>query len=327
MNILISLLIGFVGLLLIGLTYESIMRFRDRQRFGKPPYKTLAVDGHAMHVEQLGDGLPAPTVVFLSTIGGSLLDWQLVIPELEGVAPLLAYDRAGYGWSARLRGERVPQVVVDEMHALLEKVDSPQPVVLVGHGFGGLYARLYQAEHPENVAGIVLVDSSHPDLVIQNDHQKEIRRQRNILRFRRLGILRLMLPRVLTWLDDLPLLERQRYRVVRNWDIPMTLPEAVPVFRDGIDLPDTLGDLPLAVVSRSVAEELEFSQEWAEHQADLAQISSQSRHITLEKGSHYVQFASPETVANAIRDMVNQIREPIQEPIQGPVQEQDQSEG
>lgn len=316
MEIIISLLIGFVGLLLIGFTYESIMRFRDRQRFGQPPFKKMAVDGHAMHVQSLGEDLPAPTIVFLSTIGGSLLDWQLVIPELEGVAPLLAYDRAGYGWSTRLRGERGPQVVVDELHALLEKVNSPTPCVLVGHGFGGLYARHYQAQHPDNVAGIVLVDSSHPELVIQNDHKKEIRRQRNILRFRRFGVLRLMLPRVLVWLDKLSPWDRQRYRVVRNWDIPMTLPEAVPVFRDGVDLPDTLGDLPLAVVSRSVAEELEFSQEWADHQQDLAQLSSQSRHITLEKGDHYVQFASPETVANVIRDMVNQIREPDKEQYQ-----------
>ncbi|MCB9461667.1 MAG: alpha/beta hydrolase [Anaerolineaceae bacterium] len=308
MDLLIAVLIGFAFILLVGFVFESIMRWRDQQRFGKLPYERIPVDSYSLHVERIGQDFPAPTVVFLSTIGGSLLDWQLVISKLGNSVPILAYDRSGYGWSSSVKGERNPQKVVDELHALLQAAEMPSPVVLAGHGFGGLFARLYQAQHPENVAGIVLVDSSHPELVIQNDHNKEVKRQRNILRFRRFGILRLMLPRVLIWIDKLTLQQRQQYRAVRQWDIPMTLREVVPVFRDGVELPDSLGDLPLTVLSRSVAEELEFSQEWADHQEDLAKLSSDSTHITLEKGDHYVQFAQPEVVATAISDMVNRIR-------------------
>jgi pimeloyl-ACP methyl ester carboxylesterase len=35
--------------------------------------------------------------------------------------------------------------------------------VLVGHSFGGLYAQTYAARYPEEVAGVALIESSHPE--------------------------------------------------------------------------------------------------------------------------------------------------------------------
>ena len=50
-----------------------------------------------------------------------------------------------------------------DVHTLLTNAGIPGPYVLVGHSFGGLYTRLYAAQHPDEVAGMVLLDASHPD--------------------------------------------------------------------------------------------------------------------------------------------------------------------
>ena len=40
----------------------------------------------------------------------------------------------------------------------------PGPYVLVGHSSGGLVARLYASEYPDDVVGMVLLDSTHEDV-------------------------------------------------------------------------------------------------------------------------------------------------------------------
>lgn len=58
---------------------------------------------------------------------------------------------------------RTSQQIVDDLHALLTNAHIEGPYVLVGHSFGGLNVILYASQYPEEVAGVVLVDSVHPD--------------------------------------------------------------------------------------------------------------------------------------------------------------------
>jgi pimeloyl-ACP methyl ester carboxylesterase len=74
-----------------------------------------------------------------------------------------AYDRAGSGWSDPRPEPRDAQHFAGELHALLHAADVPGPYILVGHSYGGKYVRLYAATYPGEVAGMVLVDASHPD--------------------------------------------------------------------------------------------------------------------------------------------------------------------
>ena len=60
---------------------------------------------------------------------------------------------------------RTGAMIVAELHAVLKKADVQPPYVLVGHSLGGLYLSLYARTYPEEVAGLILVDSSHPEQI------------------------------------------------------------------------------------------------------------------------------------------------------------------
>jgi pimeloyl-ACP methyl ester carboxylesterase len=139
---------------------------------------TFDIGGRKMYLQCTGTG--SPTVVLISG-GGIAADlWDSPLGEQPTVYPTIArstrvcaYDRPGTtlaraegGYS---RSDPVPQPVtpsrsVDELHALLEAADQTGPFVLAAHSYGGLVARLYANEHPDEVAGLVLVDSFAPEL-------------------------------------------------------------------------------------------------------------------------------------------------------------------
>ena len=74
-----------------------------------------------------------------------------------------AYDRAGLGWSEPSPYPRDAQHIAAELHTLLQNSQTPGPYVLVGWSFGGLYVRAYASQYREEVAGMVLLDSSSPE--------------------------------------------------------------------------------------------------------------------------------------------------------------------
>jgi pimeloyl-ACP methyl ester carboxylesterase len=70
------------------------------------------------------------------------------------------YDRAGRGWSDPAASPPDAGQIATDLHTLLARAHVPGPYVLAGHSFGGLYVRTYAAKYPEEVAGLVLVDST-----------------------------------------------------------------------------------------------------------------------------------------------------------------------
>jgi pimeloyl-ACP methyl ester carboxylesterase len=86
--------------------------------------------------------------------------WGLVQPLLEGDARVCSYDRAGLGYSDPAFIPRSPNAIVGDLHALIHAAGLTAPLVLVGHSLGGFNVKLYAALHPEDVAGLVLVDPS-----------------------------------------------------------------------------------------------------------------------------------------------------------------------
>ena len=73
------------------------------------------------------------------------------------------YDRAGRGWSdAAAGGPQDAARIAADLHTLLERAKVPGPYVLAGHSFGGLYVQTFAANYPDQVAGLVLLDSTAP---------------------------------------------------------------------------------------------------------------------------------------------------------------------
>jgi len=132
------------------------------------------VGGHKLYLKCEGSG--SPTVVYLHGLietpadGGSQ-NAGLVPSFLRNHAQVCVYDRANVGHSGRLPGPLTGKASVADLHRLLAAAHKPGPYVLVGGSFGGLIAIMYAATHPEDVAGMVLLDASLPDDVIKIDNR------------------------------------------------------------------------------------------------------------------------------------------------------------
>ena len=71
-------------------------------------------------------------------------------------------SRAGRGWSDPADGPQDAARIAADLHTLLDRAAVPGPYVLAGHSFGGLYVLSYAAQFPDDVAGMVLLDSTAP---------------------------------------------------------------------------------------------------------------------------------------------------------------------
>lgn len=130
-----------------------------------PTGQMVDIGGRKLHIHCTGKG--APTVIVENGGAAFSFDWELVQPEVERFTRICTYDRAGYAWSdAGPEFDTFDQSVHD-LHLLLRNAGIAGPYVLVGHSFGGLLVRFYQATYPGNVVGMVLVDSSHEESIQQ----------------------------------------------------------------------------------------------------------------------------------------------------------------
>jgi pimeloyl-ACP methyl ester carboxylesterase len=152
---------GLVGLLVVAAGFQAASSFLDAQAYS-PKGATFAVDGRKQHLLCTGEG--EPTIVLESAIAATTLHWSWVQPKLAGVTRVCAYDRAGLGWSEASSAPRDARTMSRELHALLEAAGEKAPYVIVSHSLGALTSRAFAAEYPDEVAGMVLVDGTHPDL-------------------------------------------------------------------------------------------------------------------------------------------------------------------
>src|SRR5215216_2168598 len=184
---------GLLALAVIGAIYQVIATQID-QRTYLPPGEMVNVNGRLMHINCMGEG--SPTVILEAANFGMSAHWVRVQQQLAKSTRVCAYDRAGMGWSEPGPEPRDARQISSELHTLLKNADTEGPYVLVGHSYGGLYARMYAARYPNEVAGVVLVDSSHPEQFTRTQEGKAMyentRRIGAVIPFlTRLGVTRL----------------------------------------------------------------------------------------------------------------------------------------
>ncbi len=119
-----------------------------------PPLgKLVDVGGYKVHLYCTGTG--SPTVVIVGA--GYSFDWGLVQPAVANTTQVCAYDHSGIAWSDDGPADSCA-LRVREIHEALKNAGIKGPYVLVGHSFGGLVARLYAGQYPDDVAGLMFVD-------------------------------------------------------------------------------------------------------------------------------------------------------------------------
>ncbi|BBE73162.1 haloalkane dehalogenase [Pleomorphomonas sp. SM30] len=230
-------------------------------------------------VEHVVAGRGAPTVVFENGLGGRLEWWAKVLPAVAAETTVFAYDRPGIGASAPAGTPRDGSTIVEELRATLRARGLAPPYVLVGHSLGGLYVQLYARRHPDEVAGMVLVDSTHPeqltgagarenwptwvklfvDLSISGDAEKE--------------------------LDALP----------ATGAALLTLP------------PYTGGPVVVLSAAAPMRETSALGRDGAAKRVDILRLNPGARQVWVD-GGHVIPLEHPEAVVAAIRDVLARIR-------------------
>ncbi len=139
--------------------YETV---RGAIRAGAAPGdgRLIDVGGHRLYLDCTGEG--SPTVVIEPGAGLASSDLDLIAPMVARDTRVCIYDRAGRGRSDPAPGPQDGARIAADLHTLLERAGEPGPYVVAGHSFGGLYALTFAARYSEEVAGLVLVDSTAP---------------------------------------------------------------------------------------------------------------------------------------------------------------------
>ena len=310
---------GFIILVLLlagaGFLYQNISEARDR-RFNPMQGQLVSVDGRKMHIDCTGQG--SPTVILDSGLGDTYLSWQKVQPEIARFVHVCSYDRAGLGYSDSSPRPRTSRVIAQELHELLQAAHIAPPYILVGHSMGGYDVRVYAGLYRGEVAGMVLVDASHPDQ--ENRLPSELKsmegtwnREATFLEYATpFGI-----PRLLGLCDDDVAVRAAEC----NWHTEREKKAEMKTFSQSAaeaGAVTSLGDIPLVVLSHDPDKpSAEFpadlatstNQAWEKMQEELGHLSTRGTQSIAKNSSHYIQFDRPELVINAVRSVVEQARQ------------------
>lgn len=315
-----SIIRGLLLLVLIlavaGFLYENIFEARDR-RFNPMPGQRVDIGGLKMHIDCNGEG--GPTVILDSGLGDTYISWRKVQPQIAKFVRVCSYDRAGLGYSDSSSRPRTSKDIAEELHALLQATAIAPPYILVGHSMGGFDVRLYASLYRNEVAGMVLVDASHPEQekrlppelkTLEGSWMREAEFMEYTMPF---GI-----PRLLGLCDDDPVARAAECnRHTAREGVAEMRAFAESAAQTAATAP--LGDMPLAVLSHDpekpsadLPADLAKStnEAWEKMQEELAHLSTHGTRTIARNSAHYIQLDRPDVVVDAIRNIVEQARAP-----------------
>ena len=193
-NIILGIVLLVVAILITGACYEFFSTLSTKNKYKIAKGDLVDVGGYRLHMLSMGERQEnQPVVILEASVGANSLDWQMVQPLIAEFSQVVSYDRAGNGWSEKTDSVRSPENIVTDLHTMLKNADISPPYVLVGHRYGGMFIRKFQEIYPDDVAGLVLVESSHPDVFNDENNDAEIKRlKRNVTYFQPVGLVRLV---------------------------------------------------------------------------------------------------------------------------------------
>jgi len=242
----------------------------------------VAIDNYnKLYVNCYGKG--TPTVIFESGLGCTNLDWKIVQNQISKNTRTFSYDRAGLGKSDKIRVQRSSLDQVHELHTLLNNANVKGPYIIVAHSIGGYNARLFAGTYPNEVAGIVFVDSSHENQ-----------------------------------LDFLKNSTAQVYKEISatSEGAEQTLDEQIISANQVKEIrkKDSLRNTPIIVLTAdknikpSQDKYEEIMKRMVDQEKDIASLSNKSKFIFVKDSGHYIQKDKPQVVIDSIQELIATVR-------------------
>jgi pimeloyl-ACP methyl ester carboxylesterase len=298
----------------IGGGYQTLGAAADARAYPMPG-QLIDVGGHSLHLSCTGSG--SPTVVLQPGAGEMSSNHGWIAPAVARDTRVCVYDRAGRGWSEPAGTAQDATQIAADLHTLLQRGGVPGPYVLAGHSFGGLYVLTFAAMYPDEVAGMVLIDSTAPadkpattSPAGAGSYDILGRASALIATSARLGLGRLYAP-----FEAAGLPQQSREEVRSNIASPINLRSTIDEYiqaNTSMEEAASLGDFadkPLAVLTAGIGNDIQ-------HQASqkaLAKLSTNSAHKTIDWASHEALVADQDAAAittQSILDVVSAVRNP-----------------
>ncbi|GIN71906.1 alpha/beta hydrolase [Bacillus sp. J14TS2] len=237
--------------------------------------EVLDIEGIKLYYEYFGKGHNTPTIVCDSGYGYTLANWQLIQDEVSQLAKIFIYDRDGLGKSDKSGRPRHSEQIVENLHKLLQKASIPPPYILVGHSFGGVNVRLYAHAYPEEVVGIILLDSCHQD---QNEKVVPLFKEN---------------------------VQRDYYNQFTEEGTLCEFEESLKQVRNA----QSLGSTPLVVLSAGSQPHhtKESLSAWMSLQEELVKLSKKGEQIIVENAGHNIHIDCPQVVIDTIKSMLETV--------------------
>ena len=326
----LSALAGFTGLHLAGRAYQAAGEKRDLRDY-PPPGSML----NGMHIQVKGEG--SPTVLFEAGLGASSVSWTCIEQKVSSYTRTVTYDRLGLGWSEAPTRPRLMPALVSEIAGGLDAAQVQEPMVIVGHSFGGYLARHFVAAHPHRVAALVLIDPLERGEFCPLSRNDEYQLRRGALLAQwgaalcDCGFIRLaleavlkgsrILPRLMSrgvnnngrgseftarLVGELGKLPPSTWPVIKaHWSVPKNLSvmadyfDALPSICTHPPDDSALRNLPLWVISTRTTPAARL----AGHQR-TARLSSRGQHVLADGAGHWVHLDEPALLLDIIHQAV-----------------------
>ena len=302
---------------LAGAVYQVAMTSSDRRAYPPAGFLYDIGGGTRLHLNCTGEG--SPTVILDHAGGSNSAQWALIQPEIAAVTRVCSYDRAGFGWSDAGPGPYDAQKPAEQLATLLTVANIEGPYVLVGHSFGAFISRVFTADHPDRVAGMVLVDPGK----VWNDpnvpaaiNEAWMNEDRMILTAgpwaARIGLMRLLGN---AGTGDLPSPAAEAFAAMNQttmfWNSVKTVADTMPATSTeirGVPAPT----IPMFVLSAAIPNDTSRTA-WTLQNESIAASNPLGQHLVVE-GAGHMDFALDAEIAaittTAILEMVERVRPP-----------------
>jgi pimeloyl-ACP methyl ester carboxylesterase len=299
--------IAMTALASIGGGYETVREAADARAYPMPG-RLIDVGGHSLHLNCTGSG--SPTVVIEPGAGEMSANLGWIAPAVAQDTRVCVYDRAGRGWSEPAGTAQDATQIATDLHTLLRRANVPGPWVLTGHSFGGLYVLTFAARYPDEVAGMVLVDSTAPNPAASGGTSYDLMGRISALVS---TSARLSLGRLYGQFEhgDLPPRSRDEARAAAATagNVRSTIDEYAQGSASANEAADlrSFGDKPLVVLTAGSGHDAT----WSAAQDELATLSTHSVHRVVDGATHNSLIVDEEDAAattQAILDVVSSVR-------------------